>query len=178
MLGVVIVIVFALYRRVTSNFNNLVALDEGVQQSWSQVENQYQRRADLIPRLVETVKGFADQEFDVLTEVTQARAAATQTTVDINDAQSMAQFQSAQGDVSSALSRLLVTVEAYPDIKSNQNFLELQVQLEGTENRIATERGRYNTTVQQYNTTVRRFPTNVIANIFGFDRAELFTSQE
>lgn len=166
-----------IYNWVRGIFNNLVALDEGVQQARSQVENQYQRRADLIPNLVSVVEWFADQEFDTLTTVTQARASATQTTVDVNDAESMAQFQAVQGELSSALSRLLVSVEAYPDLKSNQNFLELQAQLEGTENRIATERGRYNEVVRNYNIIVRSFPTNIIANIFDFNRATLFEAE-
>lgn len=124
------------------------------------------------------MKGFADQELDVFTQVTEARASASQTNVDINDAASLTQFQESQGELSSALSRLLVTVEAYPELKSDQNFLELQAQLESTENRIATARNRYNAAVRNLNTMVRSFPTNLIAMIFGFDQANTFEAQE
>jgi LemA protein len=165
------------YRRVVGNYNQLVTLDESVQTSRSQVENQYQRRADLIPNLVNTVRGAADQELRVLEQVTQARASATQTTVDIDDVESMAQYQAAQGELSSALGRLLVSVEAYPQLQANQNFLELQAQLEGTENRITTERMRYNEMVRTFNTRIRTFPTTLIASIFGFERAVLFEAQ-
>lgn len=159
-------------------YNTIVGLDEWVETARAQVENQYQRRVDLIPNLVETVKGFASQEQEVLTSVTEARASATKTSVNINDAQELAAFQQSQGELSSALSRLLVAVEAYPDLKSNQNFLELQAQLEGTENRISVERKNYNDTVKKYNTYTRRFPGNIIAGLFGFERANLFESVE
>lgn len=156
----------------------MVSMDETVKESRSQVENQYQRRSDLIPNLVNTVKGFANQEQEVFIWVTEARASATKTTVDINDAASMAEFQAAQWELSSALSRLLVTVEAYPQLKSDQNFLELQTQLEGTENRISVERKRYNEEVKVYNTYIRKVPNNIFANLFNFDKAELFEAEE
>lgn len=172
----VAIVVVALW--VVSKYNGLVALDESVKLEWSNVETQYQRRADLIPNLVNTVKGFAGQELEVFTEVTRARAAATQTTVNIDDPASVAQFQAAQGDVSSALARLLVTVEAYPELKSDQNFLDLQTQLEGTENRISTARTRYNEVVMAYNTATRSFPTNIAAALFGFPQRTGFEAEE
>jgi LemA protein len=156
--------------------NQLVTLDQNVNEKWAQVQNVYQRRADLIPNLVETVKGFAAQERAVLTEVTQARANATSirlTPEALNDPQAMAKFQAAQNQLSGALSRLLVTVERYPELKSNANFLALQTQLEGTENRITVERQRYNEAVREYNTRLRLFPASVIAGVMGF-RAKAF----
>lgn len=166
--GIWIVILVVLGLWMMGKYNGLVALDEEVKRAWADVETQYQRRADLIPNLVNTVKGFADQELDVFTQVTEARAKATSTTVNIDDPSSLAAFQSAQGEVSSALARLLVTVEAYPELKSDQNFLDLQVQLEGTENRIAVARNRYNEVIQTYSTALRSFPTNLVAKFFGF----------
>lgn len=153
--------------------NQLVTLDEGVKQSWSQVENVYQRRLDLIPNLVATVKGYATHEQETLEGVIQARAQATQISQGalqsaINDPQAFEKFQAAQGALSSALSRLMAVVENYPDLKANQNFLELQAQLEGTENRIAVERRRFNETAQQYNVMVRRFPQSFVASLSGF----------
>ena len=151
--------------------NQLVTLEQNVNEKWAQVQNVYQRRADLIPNLVETVKGFAAQERTVLTEVTQARANATGirlTPEALNDPQAMAKFQAAQAQLSGALSRLLVTVERYPELKSNANFLALQTQLEGTENRITVERQRYNEAVREYNTRLRLFPGSVIASVMGF----------
>ena len=151
--------------------NQLVTLEQNVNEKWAQVQNVYQRRADLIPNLVETVKGFAAQERAVLTEVTQARANATSirlTPEALNDPQAMAKFQAAQAQLSGALSRLLVTVERYPELKSNANFLALQTQLEGTENRITVERQRYNESVRGYNTRLRLFPGSVIAGVMGF----------
>jgi LemA protein len=151
--------------------NQLVTLEQNVNEKWAQVQNVYQRRADLIPNLVETVKGFAAQERTVLTEVTQARANATSirlTPEALNDPQAMAKFQAAQAQLSGALSRLLVTVERYPELKSNANFLALQTQLEGTENRITVERQRYNEAVREYNTRLRLFPGSVIAGVMGF----------
>jgi LemA protein len=150
--------------------NELVTLDTQVQAAWAQVQNQYQRRADLIPNLVETVKGFAAQERGVLEAVTQARARATgvQLTPEaLNDPKAMERFQAAQREVSGALSRLLVTVERYPELKSNQNFLDLQKQLEGTENRIAVERKRFNDAVAAYNTRLRLFPGSIVARLAG-----------
>jgi LemA protein len=151
--------------------NQLVALDQQVNAAWAQVQNQYQRRADLIPNLVETVKGFAAQERGVLESVTQARARATgvQLTPEaLNDPRAMERFQAAQRELSGALSRLLVTVERYPELKSNQNFLDLQKQLEGTENRIAVERKRFNDVVATYNTRLRLFPGSIVARVAGF----------
>jgi LemA protein len=156
-------------------YNTLQVQDEAVKAAWSEVVSQYQRRADLIPNLVNTVKGYAAQEKDVLTSVTEARAKASSIQVNANDPGSLAQFQAAQGELTSALSRLLVTVEAYPDLKSNQNFRDLQAQLEGTENRITVARNRYIQTVQDYNVTVRKFPTNLTAMIFGYDAKPNFT---
>jgi len=151
--------------------NQLVVLDQNVGEKWAQVQNVYQRRADLIPNLVETVKGFAAQERTVLTEVTQARASASSiklTPEALNDPQAMQKFAAAQGQLSGALSRLLVTVERYPELKSNQNFLTLQSQLEGTENRITVERQRYNEAVRNYNTRLRTFPASLVAGMMGF----------
>ncbi len=172
----ILVLLFGSY--FIGKYNTMVTKDEGVKTAWSQVENQYQRRADLVPNLVNTVKGFAAQERETLEAVVSARASATQTKVDINDAASFAQFQSSQGELSSALSRLMVVVEAYPDLKSNQNFLELQAQLEGTENRISVARKNYNETVRPYNIYVRSFPNNMLAGMFGFGKAELFEATE
>ncbi len=172
----IIAVIFFWYKDV---YNNLVQADEGVSAQWGNVENQYQRRLDLIPNLVATVKGYATHEQATLEAVTNARAKATQVTIDptnLNE-QTMEQFQAAQGELSSALSRLLVSVEAYPDLKANQNFLDLQAQLEGTENRIATERTRFNDVALAYNTLVRRFPNNMIANISGFVQKPYFKSQ-
>ncbi|HEY7649753.1 MAG TPA: LemA family protein, partial [Methylomirabilota bacterium] len=151
--------------------NQLVRADQDVNEKWAQVQNVYQRRADLIPNLVETVKGFAAQERTVLEEVTRARASASSiqlTPEALNDPKAMERFQSAQAQLSGALSRLLVTVERYPDLKSNQNFLQLQSQLEGTENRIAVERRRFNEAVRDYNTRLRLFPGRLVAGMFGF----------
>jgi LemA protein len=149
-------------------YNTIQERDEATTAAWSEVLNQYQRRADLIPNLVNTVKGFAAQEQAVLIGVTEARAKATQVRVDPADAGSLAQFQAAQGELSSALSRLMVVVERYPELKSDQNFRDLQAQLEGTENRITVARNRYIQAVQDYNVTVRRFPVNLTAMIFGY----------
>jgi LemA protein len=157
--------------------NDLVAKDQAVQESWAQVQNVYQRRADLIPNLVETVKGFAAQERTVLEEVTRARAAASSIQITpevLNDPAALRRFQEVQSQLGSALSRLLVTVERYPELKSNQNFLALQSQLEGTENRIAVERRRYNEAVREYNTAVRRFPASFVASLRGFRERAFF----
>ena len=156
-------------------YNTLQVQDEQVKSAWSEVVNQYPRRADLIPNLVATVKGFAAQEQAVLVGVTEARAKATQIKVDANDPESLKQFQQAQGEVSSALSRLMVVVERYPELKSDQNFRDLQAQLEGTENRITVARNRYIQAVQDYNVTVRSFPTNLTAMIFGHKVKPNFT---
>jgi LemA protein len=159
-------------------YNTLNAGDETVTAAWSEVVNQYKRRADLIPNLVKTVEGFAQQERDVLVGVTEARSkvSSIQATPDlINDPAAFQQFQAAQGELSGALSRLLVTVERYPELKSDQNFRDLQAQLEGTENRITVARNRYIDAVREYNTVVRSFPTNLTANMFGFDTKENFS---
>jgi LemA protein len=164
-----------------SSYNGLVQKQETVNQAWAQVENQYQRRADLIPNLVNTVKGAADFEQETLTQVVEARSRATSIQVsadDLNDPQKLQQFQQAQSQLSGALSRLLVTVEKYPEIQANENFRDLQNQLEGTENRIATERMRFNQAAQSYNTSLRSFPTNIFAGIFGFDSKSYFEADE
>lgn len=161
-------------------YNKMVSQEEGVTSAWSQVENVYQRRADLIPNLVATVKGYAAHEQETLEGVVNARAKATQTTIDPKNMtqESLDKFQAAQGELSSALSRLMVVVEKYPDLKANQNFLELQAQLEGTENRITVERQKYNDVAKSYNTLIRQFPKNVIAGLFGFDRKVYFEAKE
>jgi LemA protein len=165
---------------VKSTYNSLVKSDEGVSAAWAQVENVYQRRADLIPNLVSTVKGYAQHEQNTLQEVVAARAKATQITIDPTDLSEKAiqQYQTAQGQLSQALGKLLMIQEQYPDLKANQNFLELQAQLEGTENRIATERMKFNETAQKYNTMVRSFPKNIIASMFGFEKKGYFQSKE
>jgi LemA protein len=162
-----------------NSYNNMVSLDQSVIQQWSQVENQYQRRADLIPNLVNTVKGYADFEKEVLTKVTEARAKVSQFNITpevLNDPQAFAKFQSLQGELSGALSRLLVTVENYPQLKANENFLQLQAQLEGTENRISVERKKFNEVVQHYNTTIKRFPASMVAGMFGFGEKQYFNA--
>jgi LemA protein len=156
-------------------YNQIQTKDEAVKAGWSEVLNQYQRRADLIPNLVNTVKGYASHEERVLTAVTEARARVGQIKVDADDAQSLAQFQQAQGELSSALSRLMVVTENYPNLKADQSFLGLQTQLEGTENRIAVARGRYIQLVQDYNTYIRRFPVNLTAKMFGYEQKPNFT---
>ena len=161
------------------NYNRMVKMDEGVQAAWSQVENVYQRRADLIPSLVATVKGYAAHESETLENVVAARAKATQVTVDPSNltSESVAKFNEAQGELSTALGRLLLIQENYPDLKANENFRDLQAQLEGTENRIATERMKFNQAVKDYNTDIRRFPSNIIASVFGFEKKGYFEAQ-
>jgi len=156
-------------------YNTIQVQDEQTKSAWSEVINQYQRRADLIPNLVNTVKGFAAQEQSVLIGVTEARAKATQIKVDANDPASLQQFQAAQAQLTSSLSRLMVVVEKYPELKSDQNFRDLQAQLEGTENRITVARNRYIQAVQAFNVTVRQFPTNLTAMIFGYKVKPNFT---
>lgn len=161
--------------------NTLVQKQEAANQAWAQVENQYQRRADLIPNLVNTVKGAADFEQETLTQVIEARSRATSIKLnagDLNDPQKLQQFQQAQEQLSGALSRLLVTVERYPELRANQNFLDLQTQLEGTENRISTERMRFNQAVQSYNTTIQKFPANLFASLLGYDSRPYFEAEE
>lgn len=176
---VIAVLAFLSYGWVKGAYNTMVAQDESVNTAWSQVQNQYQRRADLIPNLVETVKGYAAHERDTLQAVIEARAKATSTTINAGNLNPAAlqQFQAAQGELSSALSRLMAVVEQYPDLKANQNFLTLQAQLEGTENRIAVERQRFNETTQQYNQNVRSFPVSVLAGLFGFSPKPYFTAE-
>ncbi|MBR3559370.1 MAG: LemA family protein [Bacteroidales bacterium] len=161
-------------------YNNMVQKDEGCSQAWANVENAYQRRMDLIPNLVKTVQGAADYEKGTLEAVIEARAKATSVQVDPSNLteESIAKFQAAQDQLSSALSRLMVVVERYPELKANQNFLELQAQLEGTENRIAVERGKYNETVNDYNSYIRKFPNNIIAGMFNFDKKGYFKAAE
>lgn len=174
-----ILIVFLIASWGISVNNKIVAANQGVKSAWSQVENQYQRRYDLIPNLVETVKGYAKQEKDVLIGVTEARASVGQMKVSdevLQNPQAFQQFQRAQDGLGAALSRLMVVVEKYPELKSNQNFLELQSQLEGTENRISVERRRFNETVQSYNTMILSFPASVIAGFRGFREAQYFQS--
>lgn len=177
-LAVVVILGISTYSWIKGTYNTMVTQDEGVKTAWSQVENQYQRRMDLIPNLVNTVKGYASHERETLEGVVNARAQATQTTIDpsnLNE-ESLKKFQSAQGELSSALSRLMVVMERYPDLKANQNFQELQAQLEGTENRISVERKRFNETAQGYNTYIRTFPTNILAGMFGFQPKAYFTA--
>ncbi len=179
-IAVVVVLIFAVISGV-SGYNRVVKLDQGVSQSWSQVETQYQRRADLIPNLVETVKGAANFEQETLTKVIEARAAATQVKVTpetLNDPQALQKFEQVQGELSSALSRLLVTVEKYPELKANANYVALQDELAGTENRIANERRRFTESVQTYNTAVKSFPMNMLAGMFGFQPKAYFAAAE
>ena len=178
-IAIIVVLLFAGYSWVKGTYNTMVTQDEGVKTAWSQVENQYQRRMDLIPNLVNTVKGYATHEKETLEGVVSARAEATRTTIDpsnLNE-ESMKKFQAAQGELSSALSRLMLVIERYPDLKANQNFSELQAQLEGTENRISVERKRFNETAQSYNTYIRSFPTNILAGMFGFQPKAYFSAE-
>ena len=178
-LWIIIAVVLVLFFWVRGVYNSMVTQDESVKTAWSQVENQYQRRLDLIPNLVNTVKGYASHERATLEGVINARANATKTTIDptnLNE-ETMKQFQAAQGELSSALSRLMVVVERYHDLKANQNFMELQAQLEGTENRISVERKRFNEVAQKYNTNIRSFPTNILAGMFGFQPKAYFAAE-
>lgn len=175
-IGVILLIVLAIFGMGGCAYNGMVQKQEAVNSAWSQVENVYQRRSDLIPNLVNTVKGAANFEKETLTAVIQARASATQVKIDPTNlnAESMQKFEQAQSGVSSALSRLLVSVERYPELKANQNFRDLQVQLEGTENRITEERRKFNLVVQDYNTSIRAFPNNLMAGMFGFTQKAYF----
>ena len=163
-----------------SGYNNLVKLDESVSTAWSNVENQYQRRADLIPNLVNTVKGYAAHEKETLEAVMSARSKATQMTVNAENLtpEKLQEYQKAQGEIGAALGRLLAITEAYPDLKANENFKELQAQLEGTENRISVERRNFNEVARSYNTAVRTFPKTIIASMFGFDKRPYFEAEE
>ena len=175
-IGVVAVVAIFFY----ATYNGFVNREEGLKSAWSNVETQYQRRADLIPNLVNTVKGYAAHETQTLNEVTEARARATSINLSADDLtpERLAQFQRAQAEVRSALGRLIAVSESYPDLKANQNFLELQAQLEGTENRIAVARKDFNAAAQQYNVSVRRFPANLVARMFGFGQKPYFESAE
>ena len=175
-IGVVAVVAIFFY----ATYNGFVNREEGLKSAWSNVETQYQRRADLIPNLVNTVKGYAAHETQTLNEVTEARARATSINLSADDLtpERLAQFQRAQAEVRSALGRLIAVSESYPDLKANQNFLELQAQLEGTENRIAVARKDFNAAAQQYNVSVRRFPANLVAKMFGFEQKPYFESAE
>jgi LemA protein len=178
--GIVIFLALSLVGWATSIYNSLVKLDEGTHQTWAQVQNQYQRRYDLIPNLVATVRGYAEHESAVFTQVTEARASVgkLQVTPEIlNNPQMFQQFQEAQRGLTSALSRLLAVAENYPQLKANENFLQLQAQLEGTENRIAVERRRFNQAVQDYNIKVRSFPASFIAGIMGFSQKPYFEAE-
>ncbi|HQS50728.1 MAG: LemA family protein [Sphingobacteriales bacterium 17-39-43] len=174
-----IVAFFAVLSLSSCGYNSMVKLDEQVTSQWAQVENVYQRRVDLIPNLVSTVKGAANFEKETLTQVIEARAKATSVNVDPTKLtpESISQFQAAQGQLSQSLGRLLATVEAYPELKANQNFLELQAQLEGTENRITVERQKFNTVTQEYNSTIRTFPNNLTAGMFGFKAKGYFQAE-
>ncbi len=171
-----IVAVFAMTSLSSCNYNSLVEKQQGVDQAWAQVENQYQRRADLIPNLVATVKGYAAHESETLEKVTMARAKATSITINAENLneETLAKYQEAQGELSQALKSLLAVTEAYPDLKANENFMNLQTQLEGTENRISTERMRYTEAVKDYNTSIKKFPTMIYAGWFGFKEKPQF----
>lgn len=176
----IVVVLFLIYGWVSSSYNQMVNKSEAVKAQWSQVENVYQRRADLIPNLVNTVKGYATHEKETLEGVVEARAKATSVTIDANhlNPQALQHFQKVQNGLSQALSHLMVVVERYPDLKANQNFLELQAQLEGTENRIAVERRRFNQETQAYNVYIKLFPKNIFANLFGFSEKPYFKAEK
>ena len=173
-------IVLGLFFWFQGNYNKMVRMDEGVQAAWSQVENVYQRRADLIPNLVATVKGYAVHEQQTLEGVVSARSKATQISVDAENltSEQLAKYQKAQGELGAALGKLLAITENYPDLKANENFLSLQSQLEGTENRITVERKKYNEAARSYNTVIRQFPKNIVASMFGFEKKPYFEAQE
>ena len=174
---VVVIVLVAIWG--ISSYNGLVSMDENVSNQWANVETQYQRRSDLIPNLVNTVKGYAKHESETLESVMQARSQATQVKIDPSNCtpQQLAAYQKAQGDVTTALGKLLAITENYPDLKANQNFLELQSQLEGTENRINVARKDFNDTAKKYNTSLRRFPRNIIASMFGFEKRAYFEAE-
>ena len=176
---IIAVVVLVIYLWFKSGYNSMVEKQETVQAQWAQVENVYQRRADLIPNLVATVKGYAQHEQGTLTAVIEARAKATGITIDPSNItpEQLAQFQEAQDQLSGALSRLLVSIERYPELKANENFLALQSQLEGTENRITVERQKFNETAKDYNQYIRKFPRNIIASMFDFEKVGYFKAQ-
>ena len=177
---IVIVVLVVLIGYSVSSYNSMVTQEEKVGTAWSNVENQYQRRSDLIPNLVNTVKGYAAHEKETFDAVVSARSKATQMSVEIDDLtpEKLAAYQRAQGEIGSALGRLLAVTENYPDLKANENFKELQAQLEGTENRISVERRKFNETAREYNTSIRRFPKNIFAGIFGFEKRPYFEAEE
>ncbi len=177
---VIVVVLIGIYSMFKGTYNDMVTKGEQVSAQWSQVENVYQRRADLIPNLVNTVKGYATHEKETLEGVVQARAKATSVNIDANNLnpQALQNFQQAQDGLSGALSRLMVVVEKYPDLKANQNFLDLQAQLEGTENRIAVERRKFNEKVRDYNTYIKTFPNNIYAGMFGFTQKPYFKAAQ
>ena len=177
---ILIVVIAVLAIWAVTGYNSLVGMDEGVSNQWANVETQYQRRADLIPNLVNTVKGYAAHEQETLTGVVEARSKATQIKVDPADLtpEKLAEYQKAQGQLATALGKLLAITENYPDLKANQNFLELQAQLEGTENRINVARKNFNDSAKAYNTAIRRFPKNILAGMFGFDKRTYFEAAE
>lgn len=178
--GIFLFIAIAFVGWGVSAYNKMVTMDESVKAQWGNVQNQYQRRSDLIPNLVNTVKGYATHEKTTLEQVTEARAKATQVTIDPQklDAQSLQRFQAAQGELSQALGRLLMVQERYPDLKANQSFIELQAQLEGTENRISTERTRFNDEAKTYNSYIRTFPQSIVAGIGGFSQMPYFEAEQ
>lgn len=169
-IGIIVIILIGIFTWFKGSYNQMVSRGEGVSSQWSNVENQYQRRLDLIPNLVNTVKGYAGHEQNTLTQVVEARAKATQVKINFDqlDEKTIRQFNNTQGELSSALSRLMAISEQYPNLKANENFRDLQAQLEGTENRIAVERRKFNENVKTYNAYIRSFPKNIIANMFGF----------
>ncbi len=177
---ILLVVIGVLVLAGIGGYNSLVNKEEALGKAWADVENQYQRRADLIPNLVNTVKGYAAHEKETFEMVVEARSKATQLSVDIDDLtpEKLQAYQKAQGEVGSALGRLLAITENYPDLKANENFKELQAQLEGTENRISVERRKFNETVRTYNSSIRRFPMNLMAGVFGFDKKGYFEAEE
>ena len=179
-IAVIVIIIIVIYSTFKGSYNNMVNYNESIKSQWAQVENVYQRRADLIPNLVNTVKGYAEHEKQTLTDVISARAKATSVNIDPSNLTnaSLQQFQQAQTGLSSALSKLMVVVEKYPDLKANQNFLELQSQLEGTENRIANERRKFNDDTKTFNVFIKKFPENIYASIFGFEEKPYFKAME
>ncbi len=179
---VVVLLVVIVFGSFMGRYNSFVGLEEAVEGQWGNVENVYQRRADLIPNLVETVKGYAAHEKETFQAVTEARAKATQISAQItpetlNDPALLGKFQAAQGQLGAALGKLMVVMEKYPDLKANQGFLDLQAQLEGTENRIAVERRRFNDLTRDFNTAIRRFPGNILAGLFGFEKRPYFEAE-
>jgi LemA protein len=179
-IGIIIIFGLIVYSSFKNSYNKMVQMEQSVEEQWSQVETQYQRRADLIPNLVSTVKGYAEHEKETFQQVAESRSQAASTDINANNLspEKLQQFQQAQGALSSALSRLMVVVERYPQLKANQNFRDLQAQLEGTENRISVARRRFNQSVQQYNTYIKQFPQTFYANLFGFEEKAYFESQE